>query len=123
MIPKIEHIGQSSSASWPKRIRRWLDELFASQYDQLLERELLQLRLERDRLFADLKANQEKLIEVLATVKGIPLRQPIQAAEKTSSAIPTTSWQKIQAEAIAENARAEAEDAEKQKAAVKAKEN
>jgi hypothetical protein len=83
----------------------------------------LQLRLERDRLFADLKANQEKLIEVLATVKGIPLRQPIQAAEKTSSAIPTTSWQKIQAEAIAENARAEAEDAEKQKAAVKAKEN
>lgn len=119
----IEHIGQPSQSSWPKRFRRWLNDLFGSRYAQLLERDLLQARLERDRALADLKATQERLVEVLAVSKGMPWRpvspsvtEPTKAA---AAQVPPTRWQQMQAEAIAENARAEAEEIEKQKAAHK----
>jgi hypothetical protein len=124
MISRIEHIGQPSQSSWPKRLRRWLNDLFGSRYAQLLERDLLQARLERDRALLDLKATQERLIEVMAATKGIPWRPVIPAEiKKNPTVIPPTQWQQIQAEAIAENARLEAEDAEKRKTAEQAKEN
>lgn len=115
MIPRIEHIGQSSSSSWPKRLRRWLNDLFGSKYAQLLERELLQARLEKDRAIAELKAERDRVLEALMATKGVPLRMPapVTASEPKSPVIPRTNWQRLQAEAIAENARLEEEDAKK----------
>jgi hypothetical protein len=123
MIPRVEHIGQPAQLSWPRKFRHWLNDLFGSNYVRLLERDLLQSRLERDRAQSEARAMQERLVEVLAQVKGVPLRAfPQPSAEKSAKpAIPPTRWQEIQAQAIAENARAEAEDAknaEKEKSAV-----
>jgi vacuolar-type H+-ATPase subunit I/STV1 len=114
MISRIEHIGQPSQSSWLKRFRRWLHDLLGSSYAQLLERDLMQARLERDRAQSELKATQERLIEVLAASKGIPWRPVIPAETNATkpASVPATRWQQIQAEAIAENARREAEDAE-----------
>ena len=119
MIPRVEHIGQPSQSSQPRKFRRWLNDLFGSDYMRLLERDLLQARLERDRAQAELKATQERMLEVMAATKGIPWRPMMPAEQKAtkSAAIPPTKWQQIQAEAIAENARLEAEDAEKNKSA------
>ena len=125
MIPRVEHIGQPSQSSWPRKLRRWLNDLFGSDYVRLLERDLLQARLERDRAQAELKATQERMLEVMAATKGIPWRPVIAAEQKAAkpAASPPTQWQQIQAEAIAENARAEAEDEKKKSAAPKDKEN
>jgi hypothetical protein len=118
MIPRVEHIGQPSSSSWPRKLRRWLDDLFVSDYVRLLERDLLQARLERDRALAEMKATQERMLEVMAATKGIPWRPVIAAEQKAAKpATPPTQWQQIQAEAIAENARAEEEDRKKQESA------
>ena len=116
MIPRVEHIGRPAQSSWPRKFRRWLRDFFGSDYVRLLERDLLQSRLERDRAQAEAKAMQERLVEVLAQVKGVPLRAfPQPASDKPAkSSIPPTRWQEIQAQAIAENARAEAEDAKQE---------
>lgn len=126
MIPRVEHIGQVSSASWPKRARRWLGDLFGSKYAQHLERELLQVRLDKDRLIETLRAERDSLLQALMATKGIPLRMPIPVAASEANkpaAIPTTNWQRLQAEAIQENARQEAEDAKNAAQGVQAKEN
>lgn len=122
MIPRVEHIGQASSASWPKRARRWLGDLFGSKYAQHLERELLQVRLDKDRQIETLRAERDSLLQALMATKGIPIRMPAPAtvSETKPAVLPQTNWQKIQADAIAENARQEAEEA---KQAVQAKEN
>lgn len=114
MISRVEHIGQTQSASWPKRLRRWLSDLFGSKYAQVLERELLQTRLDKDRQIAELRGERDRLLAALMASKGIPFRQApsaTSASDVKATAIPQTNWQKIQADAIAENARAEAEDA------------
>lgn len=112
MIPRVEHIGQSSSVSWPKRFRRWLSDLFGSRYAQLLERELLQARLDKDRQIAELRADRDRLMVALMAVKGVPLAPilpaPVRSNEPKKTELPQTNWQRLQAEAIAENARAEA---------------
>jgi hypothetical protein len=118
----IERIGQPSQSSWPRRFRRWLNEMFGSDYVRLLERDLVQARIERDRAQMDLKATQERLLEVMAATKDIPWR-PIAPQEKTTAkpvTIPQTNWQQLQAQAIEENVRLEAEEA---KSAAAAKEN
>jgi hypothetical protein len=117
MIPRVEHIGQPSQFSWPRKLRRWLNDLFGSDYVRLLERDLLQARLERDRALAEMKATQERMLEVMAATKGIPWRPVIAAEQKAAKPVPPTQWQQIQAEAIAENARAEEEDRKKQESA------
>jgi hypothetical protein len=124
MISRVEHIGQPAQAGWPKRLRRFWSDLFGSAYVRLLERDLVQARLERDRAQTELRATQERLLETMAATKGIPWRpvvSPTNAPEKEKADVrPTfgmTSWQHIQAEAIAENARLEAE--EKQNAPAK----
>lgn len=121
MIPRVEHIGQPSQSSWPRKLRRWLNDLFGFDYVRLLERDLLQARLERDRTLADLKATQERLLETMAATKGIPWR-PVSAVEQKAgkpATTPPTRWQQIQAEAIAENARLEQEDYKNKSAAPK----
>ena len=122
MIPRVEHIGQPAQSSWPRRARRWLTDLFGSDYVRLLERDLLQARLERDRARNDADMYQQRLVEVLASVKGVPLRPmiPQDQVPVKKTPLPPTNWQAIQAQAIAENARAEEEEA---KAATKPKEN
>jgi hypothetical protein len=120
MNPRIEHIGSALQLSRPKRFRRFLSDLFGSKYAQLLERDLMQARLERDRAQMELKATQERLVEVLAASKGIPWRPVVPApagAAAKPAAVPPTRWSQIQADAIAENARLEAEDADKKKSA------
>lgn len=118
MIPRVEHIGQV--VSWPRRIRSIWRDLFGSRMLLLLEHDLLRMRMERDALQRELKATQERLLEVMAATKGIPWR-PLQLSEKPEAKaavkVPATRWQQVQAEAIAENARLEAEDAEKSKSA------
>jgi hypothetical protein len=118
MIPRVEHIGQPASASWPKRFRRWLEDLFGSKYAQLLEREIVQLRLERDRAQCDLKATQERLVEVLATTKGIALRIPTTVTpgtgKQTAPSIPLSTWQQTVAAEQEKIAREEAAEREKE---------
>jgi hypothetical protein len=119
MIPRVEHIGQQNSSSWPRRLRRWLSDLFGSDYVRLLEKDLLQARMERDRALADLKATQDRLLETMAATKGIPWR-PLNPTEKPPlkpEPVPQTRWQGIYAQAMAENAKAEEEDRKKQESA------
>ena len=110
--------------SWPRRARNFWRDLFGSRLILLLERDLLQARMERDRAQSELKAAQERLLEVMAATKGIPWRAPMaqDKAPAKATAIPPTQWQRIQAQAIEENARLEAEDAKKNEIAA-AKEN
>jgi hypothetical protein len=121
MIPRIEHIGSPSAASLAKRLRRWLSDLFGSRYAQLLERELLQTRLDKDRQIAELRADRDRLLEALMAVKSIPMRVaslPVPgAADGKTSATIQTNWQRLQAEAIAKNAADE--EKERQTEAVK----
>ena len=124
MIPRLEHIG--SDLSWPRKLRRWWNDLLGSRYCQLLERDLMQARLERDRALADLKATQERLVEVLAASKGIPWRPltpPEREKEAKLTSIPPTRWQETLNAAIQENAKAEEDDRKKLEAEAKSKEN
>lgn len=116
----VEHIGQSSSRSWLRKVRGWLRDLLGSEYVRQLERDVLHLRVERDRELSRSHQLQERLLEVMAQTKGIPWRPLLGAEKPEGKGAPTiapTRWQQIQAEAIAENARLEAEDAAKQKSA------
>ena len=108
---KVETVGQ---ASWPRRVRRFFVDLLGSDYVRLLERDLLQSRLERDRALTELKACQERMFEVMAVTKGIPYRAPIVEAKKPSVMPKPTRWQEVQAAAILENARLEESEAPKE---------
>lgn len=122
MMPRIEHIGSQANAGGPKRFRRWLTELFGSSYTNLLERDLLQARLERDRAQNELTRANDRLINALAAMKNIDLpRIVMQEQGKTAktASLPPTTWQQIQAQAIADNAKAEEEDFKHDKSAAK----
>lgn len=108
MIP--ETIG---AVSWPKRLRQFLADLFGSSLVAHLRQELIQAKLERDRVIADLRAENRELLNKLLASKGIaPIIQSPQVQTKTT--LGPTRWQQIQAEAIQENARLEAEEAKKE---------
>lgn len=115
----VEHIGQPSSLGWPRRLRRVMSDLFGNRYVERLERELLQVRLDKDKQIAELTKERDTLLNAVLQTKGVTVRQPIIAP--TSTGIPRnvaqsgTSWQALQARAIEENAKAEAEDAQKPK--------
>lgn len=119
----VEHMGRAPSVSWAKRARRFLSDLFGSRYTAFLERELVQVRLEKDRMIADLTRRNEQLLDqLLAARSGLPFVPKDQPqVSRAPGAVPLTSWQQVQAKAIEENARAEQE--EKEAAAKAAKEN
>ena len=123
MIPQVEHIG---APTWPRRVRLWFNDLFGSRYVKQLERDLVQARLDRDRAWSEMKAAQERLLEVMAATKGIPIRPflpPDGKPKALSAALPPTRWEQVQAAAIAENAKAEEEERKKAEAELKTKEN
>ena len=118
MIPKVEHIGQN--VTWAQRVRRFFAELFGSRYCALLERELIQLRVERERALAELKATQDRLVLVLSEMKGVRMQEPIPFQPMKSAVLGPTKWEQIYAKAIEDNAKAEAAE---EKAKGEAKEN
>jgi hypothetical protein len=105
---EIQTIG---APSWPKRVRAFFAELLGSRYVQHLERELLQAKLERDRVIAELRAeNRELLNRLLAANKITPVMPHSAAETKSTRSIGPSRWEQMQAQAIAENAKAEAEE-------------
>jgi len=113
---EVELIGRPS---WPKRARQFLRELFGSHLVAHLERELMQAKLERDKTIAELRAENRELLNRLLSVKAIvPIAgMPAGSALPHKTALGPTRWEQLQAKAIEDNARAEAEDAAKQTAA------
>lgn len=95
-----------------KRMRQWLSDLFGSRYAKFLERELMQVRLESAKTIADLKQERDELIGKLLEVKGIPIvKQMVPLPQPSiSNGQAFKTWARIQAEAIEENAKAEAEE-------------
>lgn len=105
---EVQTIGRKS---WPKRVRAWLNDLFGSAYVAHLERELLQAKLERDRVIADLRAeNRDLLNRLLAANRIAPIITPKLDSNKKPAAI-TSNWEQLRAQAIADNAKAEADEA------------
>jgi hypothetical protein len=111
MIP-IETMGRPS---WPKRVRQFLGELFGSRYIAHLERELLQAKVERDRVISELRAENRELLNRLLAASRIAPVITARPDDGKKTSLPPTRWEQIQAQAIADNARAEAEEAAKQK--------
>lgn len=107
MIP-VELIGRPS---WPKRIRLFVRELFGSALVAHLERELIQAKLERDKIITELRAeNRELLNRLLAANRITPVITSATDA-KTRAPLGPTRWEQLQSKAIEDNARAEAEEA------------
>lgn len=107
MIP-VEHIGRPS---WPKRVRQFLRELFGSHLVAHLERELMQAKLERDKVISELREeNRELLNRLLAANRIAPVIAHATDA-KPRTPLGPTRWEQLQAKAIEDNARAEAEEA------------
>ncbi len=99
-------IEQMGLASWPKRARQFLSELLGSAYVAHLKHELLQVKVERDRVIADLRAENRELLNRLLEAKGVGAI--IQPKASSTQPLPATTWQLIQARAIQENAEEEA---------------
>ena len=112
----VELIGQPS---WPKRARQFLRELFGSYLVAHLERELIQAKLERDKVIAELRAENRELLNRLLAAQRIPPVITHSGGDTKSAkpALPPTRWEQIQAKAIEDNARAEAEEAKANKSA------
>lgn len=101
--------------SWPKRVRAFLSDLFGSSLVAHLRQELVQAKVERDRVIVDLRAeNRELLNRLLAANRITPLIAPTDQTKKPS--VGPTRWEQMQAKAIAENAKAEAEELAQSKA-------
>lgn len=115
MVASIEQIGQS--VSWPRRIRKFFGELFGSRLVERLERELLQVRLDKDKQITELTKERDTLLNAVLQTKGITVRQPINAPTMTGIPKPITgptTWQTLQAQAMEENAKAEAAEKSKE---------
>ncbi len=116
MAAIVEHIGQHPS--WPKRVRQFFVDLLGSTYVAHLERELLQAKVERDRVIAELRAENRELLNRLLAAKQIaPVLTATNPPDAKKYFSGPSRWEQLQAKAIEENARAEAEEAAKTKAA------
>jgi hypothetical protein len=105
---EVQHIGR---ASLPKRVRAWLNDLLGSAYVAHLERELLQAKVERDRIIGELRTeNRELLNRLLAMSRVAPIVPARTEPTNKATAPGPTAWQQLQAQAIADNAKAEAEE-------------
>ena len=110
-MPQPETIG---AASWPKRVRQFLSELFGSALIAHLRQELIQAKLEHARQMADLRAENRELLNRLLQVRGVlPITQAPQTQARPMVPAPTR-WQQEYQKAVEENARAEAAEVPKE---------